>query len=216
MKTKTLALLLSLSLHVAHPWPTFAACNKSALMDVSHPHLPLCPLITFPCWCLMISSTVNNAPPPPPTVSVLQVNFVVSQLFALLTAVWFRLYLHPSKTSPFIRHVVATLLGFYLALFCFGWWVMNTHFYLEGEGIACQDVFIRVRFIMLYYVLSCMVCSCFFQYYLICSLCIAKVSIIQEPPPPCVLNAFSLVLVTLSHFSHFSPKWLIVGGGGFH
>ena len=50
-----------------------------------------------------------------------QVNFVVCQLFALLTAVWFRLYLHPSKTSPFIRHVVATLLGFYLALFCFGW-----------------------------------------------------------------------------------------------
>lgn len=52
-----------------------------------------------------------------------QVNFVACQLFALLMAVWFRIYLHPSKTSPFIRHVVATLLGFYLALFCFGWWV---------------------------------------------------------------------------------------------
>lgn len=50
-----------------------------------------------------------------------QVNFVACQLFALLMAVWFRIYLHPSKTSPFIRHVVATLLGFYLALFCFGW-----------------------------------------------------------------------------------------------
>uniref|UniRef100_A0A8C7MB70 Membrane bound O-acyltransferase domain containing 2b n=1 Tax=Oncorhynchus kisutch TaxID=8019 RepID=A0A8C7MB70_ONCKI len=47
------------------------------------------------------------------------VNFVVCQLFALLTAFWFRLYLHPSKTSPFVRHVVATLLGFYFALFCF-------------------------------------------------------------------------------------------------
>lgn len=57
------------------------------------------------------------------SLSVFQVNFVVCQLFALLTACWFRLYLHPSKTSPFIRHVVATLLGFYLALFCFGWWV---------------------------------------------------------------------------------------------
>ena len=51
----------------------------------------------------------------------LQVNFVVCQLFALLAAVWFRTYLHSSKTSCFIRHVVATLLGLYLALFCFGW-----------------------------------------------------------------------------------------------
>lgn len=51
----------------------------------------------------------------------LQVNFVVCQLFALLAAVWFRTYLRSSKTSSFIRHVVATLLGLYLALFCFGW-----------------------------------------------------------------------------------------------
>ncbi|XP_036449156.1 membrane-bound O-acyltransferase domain-containing protein 2 [Colossoma macropomum] len=59
-----------------------------------------------------------------------QVNFVVCQLFALLTACWFRLYLHPSKTSPFIRHVVATLLGFYLALFCFGWY--SLHFLVQS------------------------------------------------------------------------------------
>lgn len=50
-----------------------------------------------------------------------QVNFVVGQLSALLAAVWFRTYLRSSKTSPFVRHVVATLLGLYLALFCFGW-----------------------------------------------------------------------------------------------
>lgn len=50
-----------------------------------------------------------------------QVNFVACQLFALLMAVGFRIYLHPTKTSPFVRHVVATLLGLYLALFCFGW-----------------------------------------------------------------------------------------------
>ncbi|KAM4625390.1 lysophospholipid acyltransferase 2 [Polymixia lowei] len=62
-----------------------------------------------------------------------QVNFVVSQLFALLTAVWFRLYLHPSKTSPFIRHVVATLLGFYLALFCFGWYALH---FLVQSGLS--------------------------------------------------------------------------------
>lgn len=51
----------------------------------------------------------------------LQVNFVVCQLFALLAAIWFRTYLHSSKTSSFIRHIVATLLGLYLAFFCFGW-----------------------------------------------------------------------------------------------
>ncbi|KAJ3613070.1 hypothetical protein NHX12_019326, partial [Muraenolepis orangiensis] len=61
------------------------------------------------------------------------VNFVVSQLFALLTALWFRLYLHPSKTSPFIRHVVATLLGFYLALFCFGWYALH---FLVQSGLS--------------------------------------------------------------------------------
>ncbi|KAL0964953.1 hypothetical protein UPYG_G00274850 [Umbra pygmaea] len=59
-----------------------------------------------------------------------QVNFVVCQLFALLTAFWFRLYLHPSKTSPFVRHVVATLLGFYFALFCFGWYAL--HFLVQS------------------------------------------------------------------------------------
>ncbi|XP_030642126.1 membrane-bound O-acyltransferase domain-containing protein 2 [Chanos chanos] len=59
-----------------------------------------------------------------------QVNFVVCQLFALCTAFWFRLYLHPSKTSTFVRHVVATLLGFYLALFCFGWYAL--HFLVQS------------------------------------------------------------------------------------
>ncbi|XP_029109832.1 lysophospholipid acyltransferase 2b isoform X1 [Scleropages formosus] len=62
-----------------------------------------------------------------------QVNFVVCQLFALLTAVWFRLYLHPSKTSPLVRHVVATLLGFYFALFCFGWYALH---FLVQSGIT--------------------------------------------------------------------------------
>ncbi|KAF3701166.1 Membrane-bound O-acyltransferase domain-containing protein 2 [Channa argus] len=59
-----------------------------------------------------------------------QVNFVACQLFALLMAFWFRIYLHPSKTSPFIRHVVATLLGFYVGLFCFGWY--SLHFLLQS------------------------------------------------------------------------------------
>uniref|UniRef100_A0A4W3HTL8 Membrane bound O-acyltransferase domain containing 2b n=2 Tax=Callorhinchus milii TaxID=7868 RepID=A0A4W3HTL8_CALMI len=63
----------------------------------------------------------------------LQVNFVVCQLFALLASVWFRLYLHPSKSSSYVRHAVATLLGFYLALFCFGWYAF--HFVLQS-GIS--------------------------------------------------------------------------------
>ncbi|XP_023252783.1 membrane-bound O-acyltransferase domain-containing protein 2-like, partial [Seriola lalandi dorsalis] len=58
------------------------------------------------------------------------VNFVVCQLCALLSAFWFRLFLHPSKTSPFIRHVVATLLGLYFALFCFGWYAL--HFLVQS------------------------------------------------------------------------------------
>ncbi|XP_037551137.1 membrane-bound O-acyltransferase domain-containing protein 2 [Nematolebias whitei] len=59
-----------------------------------------------------------------------QVNFVACQLFALLMAVGFRIYLHPTKTSPFVRHVVATLLGLYLALFCFGWY--SLHFLIQS------------------------------------------------------------------------------------
>ncbi|XP_068136430.1 lysophospholipid acyltransferase 2 isoform X2 [Hyperolius riggenbachi] len=60
-----------------------------------------------------------------------KVNFVACQLFALLAAIWFRTYLHSSKTSPLIRHVVATLLGLYLALFCFGWYAL--HFIVQSS-----------------------------------------------------------------------------------
>lgn len=78
-------------------------------------------LIGLLSWvCCRIQLMISNR------FSFVQVNFVVGQLFALMMAVWFRIYLHPSKASPFIRHVVATLLGFYLALFCFGWWVLLT------------------------------------------------------------------------------------------
>uniref|UniRef100_G3PKX2 Membrane bound O-acyltransferase domain containing 2b n=1 Tax=Gasterosteus aculeatus aculeatus TaxID=481459 RepID=G3PKX2_GASAC len=59
-----------------------------------------------------------------------QVNFVACQLCALLSAFWFRLFLHPSRTSPVIRHLVATLLGLYFALFCFGWYAL--HFLLQS------------------------------------------------------------------------------------
>uniref|UniRef100_W5NJH3 Membrane bound O-acyltransferase domain containing 2b n=1 Tax=Lepisosteus oculatus TaxID=7918 RepID=W5NJH3_LEPOC len=72
-----------------------------------------------------------------------QVNFVVCQLFALLTAFWFRLYLHPSKTSTFVRHVVATLLGFYLALFCFGWYAL--HFLIQSGITYSMMIFSGVE-----------------------------------------------------------------------
>uniref|UniRef100_A0A8C3WPL0 Membrane bound O-acyltransferase domain containing 2 n=1 Tax=Catagonus wagneri TaxID=51154 RepID=A0A8C3WPL0_9CETA len=72
-----------------------------------------------------------------------QVNFVVCQLFALLAAVWFRTYLHSSKTSSFIRHIVATLLGLYLALFCFGWYAL--HFLVQSGISYCIMVIIGLE-----------------------------------------------------------------------
>uniref|UniRef100_G1RS11 Membrane bound O-acyltransferase domain containing 2 n=1 Tax=Nomascus leucogenys TaxID=61853 RepID=G1RS11_NOMLE len=71
------------------------------------------------------------------------VNFVVCQLFALLAAIWFRTYLHSSKTSSFIRHVVATLLGLYLALFCFGWYAL--HFLVQSGISYCIMIIIGVE-----------------------------------------------------------------------
>ncbi|XP_048861083.1 lysophospholipid acyltransferase 2 isoform X2 [Brienomyrus brachyistius] len=68
-----------------------------------------------------------------------QVNFVVCQLFALLMAFWFRLYLHPSKTSTFVRHMVAMLLGLYLAVFCFGWY--SLHFLFQSGLTYCIMLF---------------------------------------------------------------------------
>ncbi|XP_032817417.1 membrane-bound glycerophospholipid O-acyltransferase 1-like isoform X1 [Petromyzon marinus] len=58
-----------------------------------------------------------------------QVNFVACLLLALLAACWFRLYLHPSHASPAVRHSVATFLGIYLAIFCYGWYTL--HFFAQ-------------------------------------------------------------------------------------
>ncbi|XP_021080693.1 lysophospholipid acyltransferase 1 isoform X1 [Mesocricetus auratus] len=54
-----------------------------------------------------------------------QVNFVACQLFALSAAFWFRIYLHPGKASPEVRHALATLLGIYFVVFCFGWYAVH-------------------------------------------------------------------------------------------
>ncbi|XP_012590428.1 PREDICTED: lysophospholipid acyltransferase 2-like, partial [Condylura cristata] len=72
-----------------------------------------------------------------------QVNFVVCQLFALLAAVWFRTYLCCSRTSSFVRHAVATLLGLHLALFCFGWYAL--HFLVQSGVSYCIMVLMGVE-----------------------------------------------------------------------
>ncbi|XP_077455666.1 lysophospholipid acyltransferase 1 [Stigmatopora argus] len=54
------------------------------------------------------------------------VNFLACQLFALLSAFWFRLYLSPCHSNPVVRHAVATLLGITFLIYCFGW--SSTHF----------------------------------------------------------------------------------------
>ncbi|KAM4568230.1 lysophospholipid acyltransferase 1 [Fundulus diaphanus] len=51
-----------------------------------------------------------------------QVNFLACQLFALVAAFWFRLYLSPKHANPMVRHAVAALLGIAFLLFCFGWY----------------------------------------------------------------------------------------------
>ncbi|KAM3928473.1 lysophospholipid acyltransferase 1 [Leptodactylus fuscus] len=54
-----------------------------------------------------------------------QVNFVVCQLLALVIAVWFRTYLSPRQAHASIRHGFATIIGVYLAVFCFGWYSLH-------------------------------------------------------------------------------------------
>ncbi|CAI9585054.1 unnamed protein product [Staurois parvus] len=55
----------------------------------------------------------------------LQVNFVTCQLFALGVAVWFRTYLSASHAHATVRHAFATIIGVYLAVFCFGWYSVH-------------------------------------------------------------------------------------------
>ncbi|KAJ0000207.1 hypothetical protein NQD34_012049 [Periophthalmus magnuspinnatus] len=54
-----------------------------------------------------------------------QVNFMTSQLFALIAAFWFRLYLSPTHTNPLVRHAVAALFGIAILFFCFGWYASH-------------------------------------------------------------------------------------------
>uniref|UniRef100_UPI00398F3835 lysophospholipid acyltransferase 1-like isoform X3 n=1 Tax=Pristiophorus japonicus TaxID=55135 RepID=UPI00398F3835 len=64
-----------------------------------------------------------------------QVNFAVCQLFALFAAFWFRLYLSPSRAGTVVRHVVITMIGIYVAIFCFGWY--SLHIFIEVSLCYC-------------------------------------------------------------------------------
>lgn len=82
----------------------------------------------FPASTLNCYENRENPSPPPPRIKtvfcfacLLQINFVACQLFALLAAFWFRIYLSPSHASSAVRHAFATLFGIYFAVFCFGW-----------------------------------------------------------------------------------------------
>ncbi|KAM4688963.1 lysophospholipid acyltransferase 1 [Discoglossus pictus] len=59
------------------------------------------------------------------SLSLDQVNFIACQLLALVAAVWFRIYLSPRHAHAVVRHAFATLLGVYLAVFCFGWYSLH-------------------------------------------------------------------------------------------
>ncbi|KAG9339354.1 hypothetical protein JZ751_023746 [Albula glossodonta] len=54
-----------------------------------------------------------------------QVNFLACQVFAVGAAFWFRLYLSPQHASTVVRHAIATLLGAFFLIFCFGWYSMH-------------------------------------------------------------------------------------------
>ncbi|XP_042317141.1 lysophospholipid acyltransferase 1 isoform X2 [Sceloporus undulatus] len=54
-----------------------------------------------------------------------KVNFFACQFFALLAALWFRSYLSPSQVSSGVRHVIATVLGVCIAIFCCGWYSIH-------------------------------------------------------------------------------------------
>ncbi|XP_051892134.1 lysophospholipid acyltransferase 2-like isoform X2 [Pristis pectinata] len=65
------------------------------------------------------------------------------QVFGLFAAFLFRYYLHPSRTSHVIRHVVITLLGLHFAFFCFGRYAI--HFLGEVILLYCVMVTVHIK-----------------------------------------------------------------------
>ncbi|MCI4374348.1 hypothetical protein PGIGA_G00005220 [Pangasianodon gigas] len=54
-----------------------------------------------------------------------QVNFIMCQMFGLAAAFWFRLCLSPQRVGPAVRHAVASFLGSFFVIFCFGWYSLH-------------------------------------------------------------------------------------------
>ncbi|MBN3306088.1 MBOA1 acyltransferase, partial [Amia calva] len=72
---------------------------------------------------------------------LLQVNFLACQLFGLVAAFWFRLYLSPKHASTTVRHAVATLLGICFVIFCFGWY--SAHLFILVLG--CYGIMVKAN-----------------------------------------------------------------------
>ncbi|XP_062711688.1 lysophospholipid acyltransferase 6-like [Aedes albopictus] len=54
------------------------------------------------------------------SVSIQQVNFLITQFLALILASVFRSYLHPSKVTASTRHAIGLVIGLFFGYFCFG------------------------------------------------------------------------------------------------
>ncbi|XP_073703590.1 lysophospholipid acyltransferase 1 [Garra rufa] len=67
-----------------------------------------------------------------------QVNFIACQVFGLAVAFWFRLCLNPQRTTPEVRHAVATIFGASFVMFCFGWYAIHVFILV----LACYGIMI--------------------------------------------------------------------------
>ncbi|KAL1259024.1 hypothetical protein QQF64_009601, partial [Cirrhinus molitorella] len=67
------------------------------------------------------------------------VNFIACQVFGLAVAFWFRLCLNSKRTTPEVRHAVATIIGASFVMFCFGWYAI----YVFILVLACYGIMIK-------------------------------------------------------------------------
>ncbi|XP_050988371.1 lysophospholipid acyltransferase 1 isoform X2 [Labeo rohita] len=82
-------------------------------------------------WLSLVSDQVG--------VPLDQVNFIACQVFGLAVAFWFRLCLNPQRTTPEVRHAVATIIGASFVMFCFGWYAIHVFILV----LACYGIMIK-------------------------------------------------------------------------
>nr|DBA24517.1 TPA: hypothetical protein GDO54_012158 [Pyxicephalus adspersus] len=108
-----------------------------------------------------------------------KVNFVACQLFAFGVAIWFRTYLNAGHAHATVRHAFATIIGIYLAVFCFGWYSFITalsyltlcqvnRVYIFNYGILATDfsgplMIVTQKITTLAFQLHDELISCFFR-----------------------------------------------------